>query len=465
MDLGVDDIIGATGADVLSRGPKTQVCTISTDSRTLQLGDWFVAINGPHFDGHDFVPAAFRQGAAGCIVDRAVGGPNAPDRWCLQVTDTVTALGAIARCWRRRFTGVPCVAITGSNGKSTTKEMAASIAEARGPVLKTEGNFNNLIGLPLTVYRWGHEHRTAVCELGMSGVGEIARLTDILAPDVALITNVTAAHLEQLQTVENVATAKGELFATMRRDGTVCVNMEDPHTRELGTRYPGTQITYGMQNGCDVQFGRMRAEGLAGTELTVYLRGEEKRLRLAVPGIHNVMNALAAMAVGLAIGLPAATICERLPHFQPMRMRMERVQLANGVQVVNDSYNANPDSMAAALRTVGAVKRAGRFIVVLGDMLELGSATEQAHRELGAAAHAAGVQQLFVTGDHGAAVGAGARAAGMAADRIAVVASMDDLQRAVACGLHTGDVILVKGSRGMRMERVVDFLKTEFGTG
>ena len=385
--------------------------------------------------------------------------------WCLKVSDTVTALGAIAKRWRAEFARVPCIAITGSNGKSTTKEMIAAVVSGRGPVLKTEGNFNNLIGLPLTVFRWDAGHQTAVVEMGMSATGEIAALTAITAPDVGVITNVTAAHLEALQTVENVAAAKGELFATMRRDGIVCINMEDPFVRQMGMAYPGERITYGMQNGCDVQFGRLTESGLTGMDLTVYLRGVEHRLHLPVPGTHNVMNAMATMAVGLAVGIAAEEMCHRIAHFQPMRMRMERVQLANGVQVINDSYNANPDSMEAALRTVGAVKRAGRFVAVFGDMLELGPLAEQSHRALGTQAHAHGVQYLFVTGDYAKAVADGAIHAGMPNADVTIVPEMDALRQAVRSRIQMGDVVLVKGSRGMRMERVVEFLKDQCGTG
>lgn len=465
-------MIQATGAQVIARGASASVATISIDSRTITPGDWFVAIQGPHFDGHHFCAAVIAKGAAGLMVDHdplplrpTSHVSRSTSFWCLRVPDTVAALGAIARRWRQAFAAVPCVAITGSNGKSTTKEMVAAVVAARGPVLKTEGNFNNLIGLPLTVLRWTEAHRTAVLEMGMSAAGEIAQLTAMVAPDVGVITNATAAHLEQLHTVENVAAAKGELFAAMRRDGVVCINREDALVRALGMAYPGRKVTFGMQNGCDVQFGRMAVEGLDTVDLTVYIRGTEKKLRLHVPGTHNVMNALAAIAVGCALDIPVDEICARLPAFHPMQMRMERVQLANGVQVVNDAYNANPQSMEVALRTVGVVRRAGQFIAVLGDMLGLGPQAETAHRQLGAQAQACGVQRLFVTGQQARHVADGAVAAGCTAQCVEVVAEMPALQRAVAQAVRSGDVVLVKGSRGMQMERVVEYLKQEYGTG
>ncbi|MBI4367237.1 MAG: UDP-N-acetylmuramoyl-tripeptide--D-alanyl-D-alanine ligase [Deltaproteobacteria bacterium] len=467
MDLTVSEVIQATGARLAQRGASDRVRAIAIDSRTFPdhrtvADNWFVAIRGPHFDGHDFVPDAAAKGAAGVIVSRAVPAPAGVT--VLVVADTVTALGAIAARWRAAFARVPCVAVTGSNGKSTTKEMVAAVAAERGAVLKTEGNFNNLIGLPLTVFRWAAEHRTAVLEIGMSAAGEIAALTRIVAPDVGLITNVTAAHLDQLQTVEHVAAAKGELFRTMRPDGTICVNVEDPHVRALAAAFPGRRITYGMQNGCDVQFGRMTTEEFHQADLTLYVRGAEHRLSLPVPGAHNVMNAMAAVAVGLALEVPVEAMLRRLPTFQPMKMRMEHVQLVSGVQVINDAYNANPLSMEAALKTVGAAKRAGRFFAVLGDMLELGPEAARAHRRVGEQAARYGAQRVFASGAHAREVAEGARAGGLAADRVAVIAAMEDLQRAVLTAIQPGDVVLVKGSRGMHMERVVEFLKAEIGT-
>lgn len=466
MSLALNEVCSAMGARVVSRGVDRPLAGVSIDSRTIQAGEWFVAIPGPHFDGHHFIAAALAKGAAGLVVQRPVADlPKEAGSWVLQVTDTIAALGALAARWRAIYAAIPAVAITGSNGKSTTKEMIASVVGARGPVLKTEGNFNNLIGLPLSLFRWTPTHRTAVLELGMSAAGEIAALTTILQPDVGLITNVTVAHLETLQSIDNVAAAKGELFATMRRDGTIIVNAEDPWVRAAAEAYPGRRITCGMGNQCDVRFGRMESPDLATTHLTLYVQGRECAVTLPVPGTHNVMNAMAATAVGLALEIAVDEIMARLPHFTPMKMRMERVQLENGVQVINDSYNANPESMQMALRTVAAAKRAGRFMAVLGDMLELGPATVDRHRELGERAVRAGVDRLFVMGAQARAVADGARGAGLPEVALCVAPQIDALQAAVAAEARSGDIVLVKGSRGMQMERVVEFLKQQFGVG
>ncbi|MBI2344008.1 MAG: UDP-N-acetylmuramoyl-tripeptide--D-alanyl-D-alanine ligase [Deltaproteobacteria bacterium] len=528
MQCTVDEIRRVTQGAVVHEGADASVTAVQIDSRHFRDGSWFIAIPGLHFDGHDFVASVLAQGARGVILARNRMTPAiaqavaqaAARPWILQVEDTVVALGAIAAAWRQHCRATTCVGITGSNGKSTTKEMIATIAGAHvapssgkaagaspsaprcgwvvgprtsvrgvscsgeassqdatgvspwgptiagvgGPVLKTEGNFNNLIGLPLTLLRLETPHVVAVVEMGMSAAGEIARLTTVLDPDVGLITNISAAHLETLLSIENVAGAKGELFATMRPDRTIVVNAEDPWVCQVAEHYRGRKITFGMKNGCDVQFGRVSSTGLSTSVLSFYVAGKEYHATIPVPGTHNVMNALAATAVALACRIPMETVVERLPHFTPMRMRMERVQLENGVQVINDSYNANPESMAAAFRTVSAARRAGRFFAVLGDMLELGPQAGACHRALGAQAHASGVDRLFVIGLHARDVAEGARQAGMAADAVlATEADKTMLQDAVRSAVTRGDVVLVKGSRGMEMERVVEFLKREIG--
>jgi len=462
MKFTLDDIARATGATVFDGAGGTRLAAIGIDSRRLPAGSLFVAIPGAHFDGHDFLGDAMVSGAKAALVRRGAAVPSGLIR--LEVEDTVKALGDIASWWRARF-DIPCVAITGSNGKSTTKEMVSAIVETLGPVLKTEGNFNNLIGLPLTVFRWDEEHSCAILEMGMNAPGEIKRLAEIARPDVGLITNVTAAHLEKLHTVEAVARAKGELFEAMGRKSTAVVNAEDRWVSEMATLHAGEKVFFGMRNDCDVKFLHMETTGLDGMDLALAIRDKEHRVRLPVPGAHNVMNALAAVAVGVALGIDGEEAVGKLSEFHPMSMRFERVQLANGVRVVNDSYNANPESMRAAFRTVGAAKRSGRFIAALGDMLELGEQSGNLHRKVGEDAVALGVNELFVVGDFAEELASGAEAAGLADSSIHLCEDADQLCRAVEEEIKSGDVLLVKGSRGMRMERLVDYLKQEIGTG
>jgi len=471
MKLTLDDVIKSTGGTLVKRGPAASFAGVGIDTRTIKDGWVFVAVKGAHFDGHDFVGEAVKKGAPIVVVARhqGVGGQASPASLSenisvVQVKDTVEALGSIASWWRGRFS-VPCVAITGSNGKSTTKEMASAIASVNGPVLKTEGNFNNLIGLPLTVFRWEGDHKTAVLEMGMNAKGEIRRLAEVARPDIGLITNVTAAHLEKLESVEGVAHAKGELFEVMAGKGIAIINDEDIWVKRLGKKYGGRAITFGMQNTSDVQFRHMESTNLTSTDLTLSVMGKEKTVRLPLPGTHNVMNAMAAIAIGVALNIDLEAILSRVVKFHPMAMRFERVQLSNGVCMVNDSYNANPQSMKAAFRTVGSAKRAGRFIAVLGDMLELGEQSASLHHEVGRAAAESGIEELFVFGNFASEIAEGAREGGMGDSHINEYDDMEALQRTVEEEIKAGDVLLVKGSRGMRMERIVEYLKHNIGCG
>ncbi len=465
MRIAIDDIIASTGGTLIQRGNAAACDGVSIDSRTIAGGNLFVAIRGAHFDGHDFISEAVAKGAPAVVMGHDDGNVDVPQGTSvIRVSDTLRALGALAAWWRNRF-DVTCVAITGSNGKSTTKEMAAAMVNPLGPVLKTEGNFNNLIGLPLTVFRWEDRHGIAVLEMGMNAPGEIERLTRIARPHIGVVTNVTAAHLEKLRTVEQVAKAKAELFETMDGKGTAVVNDEDPWVRAMGERFPGRVISFGMQNGSTVQFRHMVSEGLESTELTLRIGDEERTVHLPVPGTHNVMNALAAFAIGYALGLNFDTMIENFTGFKPMALRFECVQLVNGVRVVNDSYNANPQSMHAAFRTVGAAKRAGRFVAVLGDMYELGDQSTSLHREVGEAAAKAGVNRLFLVGEHARDFAEGASKAGLNNSHVRVADDVESLSPLVMKELRAGDVVLIKGSRAMRMERVADYLKREVGTG
>ncbi|PIR17653.1 MAG: hypothetical protein COV46_03270 [Deltaproteobacteria bacterium CG11_big_fil_rev_8_21_14_0_20_49_13] len=463
MKLSFEDIAAATGAKILQKGPAKDALNVCIDSRLIKKGDFFIAIKGPHFDGHDFIDEVIEKGACAVIRSKKQeAGSRKEGVWVLEVADTVKALGDIAAAWRRK-NDIKVVAVTGSNGKSTTKEMIAAGLSTLRRVIKTEGNFNNLIGLPLQVLRDIENYDVALFEMGMNAPGEIRRLAEIASPDIGVITNVNPAHLEKLHTVENVAKAKGELFEAMRPDGIIIVNAEDPWVMKLASGYKGKKTTFGMQNGCDVQFGRLISEGLDRTDLTFYIKGREFSMRLPVPGVHNVMNAMAAIAVGVALGVSPLIMVPDLERFSNMKMRMERIQLLNGVQVINDCYNANPSSMQAALRTLSVAKRAGRFIAVLGDMLELGEAAPSKHVELGEGVATFGVNKLFIAGDFAADVAKGAKAKGMNDSDIKIENDLEVLKDDVTREIKTGDVVLVKGSRGMKMERVVEHLKSEIG--
>lgn len=432
--------------------------SIGIDSRRVSKGMLFVALRGENHDGHDFVAAAVRDGASAALVDHPVAGVD-PSKLII-VGDTLRALGDLA-AWTRGRSEAQVIAITGSNGKTTTKELIASICEAAekahllGGCLKTEGNFNNLIGLPLTLLRLRDE-TVAVLEMGMNRPGEIARLTQIAAPNYAVVTNVSAAHLEGVGgTLEGVASAKGELFGSLSVDAAVAVNLEDPWVSRIAASFGGRKLTFG--NSGEVQSRAIVDSGLDGLRFELVIGGRTAEVTLRLVGVHNVSNALAAAAVARLMGLPIEVIAAGLCNAPAPRQRMEVLRLRRGITLIDDAYNANPSSVVAALKALQRMP--GRSVVVLGDMRELGDESGHAHRQVGERAAALGVDEMFLIGAEADNVAAGARSAGMSADSIHLCATHQDLANDVASSWRPGDCVLVKGSHGMHMEEVVRLLR------
>ncbi|MCK6556546.1 UDP-N-acetylmuramoyl-tripeptide--D-alanyl-D-alanine ligase [Candidatus Binatia bacterium] len=437
--------------------PEPCFAAVSTDSRHVSPGQLFFALRGPQHDGHDFVNQAFVAGAAAAVVERMP--PAAPPGRLLVVSDSLRALGDLA-AWTRRQYPLRVVAITGSNGKTTTKELVAAVCETAaggaGAVLKTEGNLNNLIGLPLTLLRLRGSETVAVLELGMNQPGEIARLTEIATPTCALITNIGPVHLEGVGgTIAGVAAAKGELFAGLAPDAIMVVNRDDEHVRRLAVPFPNRKVTYGVDG--DLRAHHVRDVGTDGVAFTLALGNREAEVRLRLMGAHNVQNALAAAAVGHALGIDLDVIAAGLARAEGVGMRLQVIRLPNGVTILNDAYNANPSSVEAALQAIRHLP--GRPVVVVGEMRELGDETRRAHRQVGERAGALGVWQLIAVGDCAADVVAGARSAGMPADRVHRCPTHAAAAAVVRAHWRKGDNVLVKGSRGARMEEVVRLLQ------
>jgi UDP-N-acetylmuramoyl-tripeptide--D-alanyl-D-alanine ligase len=459
-EFSLDEVLAATGGDLVRLGDRTRFAGVTTDSRRLARGELFVAIRGEAHDGHDFLADAAARGAGAVVVERShAERPLACG--VIAVRDTLAALGDIASFHRRRHRP-RIVAVTGSNGKTTTKEMLAAILErALGPgrVLRTTGTQNNLVGLPLTLLRMAGTEDAAILELGMNGPGEIWRLAQIAEPDVGVITCVAPAHLEGLGSIHGVAEAKAELYRRLRPSATAVVNADDPLVAASARAFPGRKIPFGTGGeGLAVEAQDIVDRGLDGIEFRLAVERHDVPVRLAVPGRHNVTNALAAAAAGHALGIGLDALQAGLEAFQPPGMRMEVTQLPTGVTVLNDAYNANPASMAAALRTLAA-SRGRRRAAVLGEMRELGAEAVHAHRELGAAAAAVHVDALFLLGRHADAVRAGAEAAGFPADRITIAATHEELGGRLAAWCRAGDLVLLKGSRGAAMEEVLRHLR------
>jgi UDP-N-acetylmuramoyl-tripeptide--D-alanyl-D-alanine ligase len=383
---------------------------VCTDTRKLTPECLYVALRGATHDGHAFAADALARGAALALVDHLPAGVDAAR--ALVVSDTLRALGDLA-AWTRGRWGGRVVAITGSNGKTTTKEMLAAILEQVWPgrVLKTYGNLNNLIGLPLTLFNLGGDEEAAVLELGMNAFGEIARLTEIATPDVGVITNVGPAHLEGVGSLDGVARAKGELFKGMPATGTIAVNMDDARVAAAATAFAGRRIEFGA--GRAVRAEAIDDGGVSGLAFTLSIGVQRAPVRLHAAGRHNVHNALAAAAAAHALGIEIGAIAAGLAAAEPPKMRMQVVRLTNGVTVINDAYNANPGSTEAALDAVGRLP--GRAIAALGEMRELGAQSDALHAAVGAHAVAAGVAWVLAVGPGAEPIAAGARRAGAAA--------------------------------------------------
>lgn len=426
---------------------------VSIDSRTVQPGELFFALRGERHDGHDFLGDVFAAEALAAVVER--------DRWprlakqfegepVFIVEDSLRALQELAHFYRKKF-GLPVVAVTGTNGKTTTKEMMAAVLSQTMNVCKTEGNLNNHIGVPLTLFRLAKEHDILILEMGMNHFGEIARLCEIGDPQFGLITNIGHGHLEFVGSLEGVARAKMELFDYLKAHGTAFVNVDDP----MIMRYkPGVknEITYGFKDEARV-FGRdLGLDQLGFPQMAI----GDVTMKIGVPGRHNLSNALAAAAVGLEFGVDLQQIKVALEHVDPPSKRVQ-VLRKNDITIINDSYNANPDSTRAALRVLQEMPATGRRVFVFGDMLELGDHAEHEHASIGAALKHFDVQLFY---GHGPMTRAAVEAAAQKAPNVTArhFEQKNELTQALRKVLEPGDVLLLKGSRGMKMEEILDNL-------
>ena len=436
---------------VLHGDPTTNVSGVSTDSRSIAEGELFVAVRGESFDGHDYASEALDRGAAGVLISRPVEVLGAT----IRVDDCVLALGGLASAHRARFAG-PVVAITGSNGKTTTKEMCAGILAASGlRVRRSPGNLNNHIGLPLSLLGLELDDDVLVVELGMNHEGEIARLARIASPTVGAITNVAPAHLELLGSLEAIARAKGELFDEIRRDGTAVINADDPFCVEQSERFAGHKLHFGRKAEADLR-AREIVSTRRGESFALETNAGRCRIELHAPGAHLIEDALCAASAATATGLlasePLEAIRRGLEQFEAIDGRLAPRSTPSGVTLFDDTYNANPESVVAALAALAAHSCRGRSVAVLGDMLELGPDSAALHASVGREAAARGIQVLVAVGPLSAHTAEAAAAAGVS-ETIAL--GEDEAPARVLQLLRPGDIVLVKGSRGMRMERVV----------
>jgi UDP-N-acetylmuramoyl-tripeptide--D-alanyl-D-alanine ligase len=462
----IEEILEVLSGRLISGRPapslKRKVRRVVSDSRIVRIGDLFVAIPGDRFDGHAFVPAALANGAAGVIVQEDYQPPSLPKRVgepaLIGVKDTLVAFQQLAAHHRSRF-AIPVVAITGSNGKTTTKEMVAAVLTRRWRTLKTEGNLNNRIGVPQTLFLLTPRHEAAVIEMGVDQEGQTTRLCEIARPTVGIITNIGPDHLEFFGSMEGSAQAKAELLDKLPLDGAVVLNADDQYFDYLAARAQCRVVSFGLSPKADVRAVLSRDGSNNGTMFGLILPGRARpiAIRLKAHGHHNIQNALAAAAVGYVLGVPGAAIADGLGRFRPAAMRSQILQ-CHGVRVINDCYNANPASMQAAIRLLAQLGSGRRTIAVLGDMLELGADAKELHRTVGAFLADQGPTQLIACGVLGRELAQGARSAGMAAERIIEVPDAAAAGSSLKAMVRQGDVVLVKASRGMRLEQVVETL-------
>ena len=448
--LSIFQIAEFASASVSGGDGNVSIDKISTDSRTLKRGELFVALRGENFDGHKFVEAAVKTGAAGVIVDLGWKG-KVPDNFTvIRVEDTLQAYQTVAANYRKSLP-IRVLAITGSNGKTSTKDFTAAVLGRRFRVTKTQGNFNNHVGLPRTMLEATSQDEVAVWEIGMNHPGEVAALAKIAAPDAALITNIGIAHIEFMGSREAIAAEKGALAEAIGPQGSIILNADDPFSKNIATRTHAKIIFAGTTAGT-IRAGEI-TQSAHGSDFTILEGAHRCRAQLPVPGLHMVQNAMLAVAAGRLFGLSLEEAAAGLVAAPLAKARLQIRQI-NGVQFIDDSYNANPDSMKAALRTLVELDADGKRIAVLGEMRELGKESARGHREVGETAAELGVDQLIAIGDMGAAIAEAAQEAGL--EKTAAVGSISEAAEMLTEITAPGDLVLIKGSRTARTERVLE---------
>jgi UDP-N-acetylmuramoyl-tripeptide--D-alanyl-D-alanine ligase len=449
----VRDLVRATHGALVGGDLAVAISGVSIDSRTVAVGDAFFAIRGHRLDGHRFLADAAGRGSA-CLVVHALADDVPGTVPLVMVDDTTRALGRLAAWYRSGF-AIPVVAVTGSNGKTTTKELVAAVLATRWTTHRPQGSFNNQWGLPLTLFSLTPEHEALVVEIGTNQPGEIASLAGIAQPTVAVMTTVAAVHTEFFGSIDGVREEKVALVRAIGADGHVVLNADDPRVASMGRDTAACVVTYGLAPAARVRALDDVVDDARGLAFTLEVDGRRQPVTLAFTGRHNVTNALAAAAVGVALGFPLDAVAEGLAAARPVKGRCVW-RAAGGVRVLDDTYNANPVSVAAALDTVAAHQGTSRLVVVLGDMLELGAVSDEAHRAVGRAVAAREPAAFIGVGDHAALAVDEAHAAGVA--DACHTTTFEDTVAELLKRVEPGDVVLVKGSRGMRMERVVDAL-------
>jgi len=449
--LSLKEIAQVTGAEINSDA-EIFFDGVTTDSRKITSGELFIGLKGENFNGESFAKDAVNKGAAAVLVSKTA--KRIPEGIVLKVDDTLTAYRQIAGAWRNRF-NIPVIAVTGSNGKTTTKDLTAAALSGLGHVQKTSANFNNEVGVPMTLLGLNEKHNAAVVEIGMRGLGQIETLAKVVKPTIGIVTNVSEAHIELLGSIENIARAKGELVEAIQSGGTIILNADNRHTAEMKNLAGAgvNVVTYGLENSADVTAKNILI-GSVSTEFTLSYGGEDFDFEIPMLGRHNVSNSLAAIAVGLTVGLNVEEIQRGISSLTTTKMRFEVIR-RDGLTIVNDAYNASPASMRVAIKTTSEIYD-GRLIAVLGDMLELGDISEKIHREIGAEVVENKFDTLITLGELGKFIAEGARSAGL--KNVYTFDTHEDAAKKILELVRDGDTILFKASHVMHMEKIIELI-------
>lgn len=454
MLINVDFICKYTAGKLLTHPGALNIYSVSTDSRTASPGSVFFALQGEHFDGHKYVQAALDKGASAAVVSQPAKLSAGSDKAVILVEDTLTALQDLARGYRGLF-NIPIVAVTGSVGKTTTRELIASCLQEKMPVLKTEGNFNNDIGLPLTLLKLETGHQAAVVEMGMRAAGEILRLANIARPTCAVITNAEPVHLETMGSVENIARAKCEILTHLDRDQFALINGDNPLLIETAGRYTCRQYTFGSGRNCD-----FRIKGLNINEgrmiMDVLLLGEHQQVEFNIPSERLALDVLGAVGAALLLGVDIDSIRSGLKKYSPVGRRLKITRLSEGGAIIDDTYNANPLSMAAALETAREVSGRGKMIAVLGDMFELGQNERKAHQWVGETAYKLQTDMLICIGNLAGEIAEGALRAGMPPKQVYYFEDRELGLKFLEEHFDHKNTWLFKASRGMKFETLIE---------
>lgn len=459
MELKAEEIQRAVEGRLIQGVPNHLLRGVSTDSRTIKAGELFIALKGDRFDGHNFINKVLDRNASGLIVGKGFHLRDVSalkkDIPVIQVDDTLKALGDLASFWIQRNRAT-IVAITGSNGKTTTREMAATILENSHRVLKPEHNWNNLIGLPLTLLRLKPHHEIALVEMGMNRIDEIKRLSQIAKPQIGLITNISPSHLQYLKTLQNVAKAKGELFESLASENYAVVNTDDPLIVWLSKSCPARKVTFGINSQAQVTATDMTASDYSTNSFTLKIERESIPIVLKTPGLHNIYNALAAASIATIFKLNLEEIKAGLESFTAFPARTEIITIDDNINIINDTYNANPKSMEIALRILSRLKGENRGIAVLGDMLELGEASKDLHQQIGPLIKKLDIDAAFLIGTYAQVVAESATSHGISEEAIYVGKTHEQIAQQLYKKAKEHDWILFKGSRGMKIERILE---------